>query len=135
MFLFSFLQCISDLPRHTMSFSQKLTILFAPIHGVGHVNACLGIAEKLRDRGHKVVFATPNDWKGNFEPQKFLEECYSTQQKFAKETKTTECDDAWGEIASKFAPALAMSPEDQIGNFLVPIVKEYEGNRNILNQN
>ena len=36
---------------------DKMTVLFAPLDFHGHVNACHGIAEELRDRGHTVVFA------------------------------------------------------------------------------
>ncbi len=44
---------------------QKLTVLFAPIEGVGHVNACIGIAEVLKERGHKIVFAVSDLWSEN----------------------------------------------------------------------
>ena len=54
--------------------SQKLTILFAPMDGVGHVNACIGVAERLRDRGHKIVFAIGIGWKGKLEKEGFIEE-------------------------------------------------------------
>ena len=42
---------------------KKLTILFTPVDAVGHVNACIGLAERLRDRGHKIVFAVSKTWK------------------------------------------------------------------------
>ncbi len=46
--------------------SKKLTILFSPLDGYGHVNACTGVAEALRDRGHRIVFAIDKSWKGNY---------------------------------------------------------------------
>ena len=36
--------------------TKKLTVLVTPVEGVGHVNASVGIAERLRDRGHRIIF-------------------------------------------------------------------------------
>jgi hypothetical protein len=54
--------------------TKKLTILFAPVEGVGHVNACIGLAESLRDRGHKIVFAIDESFKGKLINYGFVEE-------------------------------------------------------------
>ncbi|XP_054167620.1 uncharacterized UDP-glucosyltransferase YojK-like [Oppia nitens] len=43
---------------------QKLTVLFAPAQGMGHIGACHGLAELVRDRGHRVVFAMDIQFKG-----------------------------------------------------------------------
>ncbi|CAG2100257.1 unnamed protein product [Medioppia subpectinata] len=42
--------------------NQKLTVLFAPINYVGPINTSIGLGEVLRDSGHRVVFATTNEW-------------------------------------------------------------------------
>jgi len=57
--------------------SKKLTILFYPVSGVGHVNACIGLAECLRDRGHEIVFAVDQSWKGKLIGYGFIEEILS----------------------------------------------------------
>jgi UDP:flavonoid glycosyltransferase YjiC (YdhE family) len=44
--------------------SKKFTILFVPLDDSGHVNACIGLAECLRDRGHKIVVAIDPTFKG-----------------------------------------------------------------------
>jgi len=54
--------------------SKKLTILFVPVEGVGHVNACIGLAECLRDRGHKIVFVIDHSFKGKLINYGFIEE-------------------------------------------------------------
>ena len=54
--------------------SRKLTILFAPMDGVGHVNACIGLAEVLQSRGHKIVFAVSKLYKGKLTFYGFQEE-------------------------------------------------------------
>ncbi|CAG2167328.1 unnamed protein product [Oppiella nova] len=43
---------------------RSLNVLFIPMDGTGHVNACLGIAEQLIESGHKVSFLMNNQWRG-----------------------------------------------------------------------
>jgi UDP:flavonoid glycosyltransferase YjiC (YdhE family) len=101
--------------------SIALTFLFVPADATGHFNACLGLAEQLRDRGHRVVFATPNDWKGKLEPQGFIEECYLTAEPVPEDQKGEKYNDTWGELIAKIAPTLAMSSEDQITSLMAPM--------------
>ena len=54
--------------------SSKLTILFAPMDGVGHVNACIGLAEPLQSRGHKIIFVVEEAYKGKLAQYGFHEE-------------------------------------------------------------
>ena len=44
--------------------ANKKTILFAPMNGWGHINACLGIAQELLSRGHRVVWAIDRGFEG-----------------------------------------------------------------------
>ena len=44
--------------------AKKLKILFLPIDAIGHVNAAIGQAEVLIDRGHTVIFAINEQWRG-----------------------------------------------------------------------
>jgi len=54
--------------------SRNLTILFVSVEGVGHVNACIGLAECLRDRGHKIVFTVDKTFEGKLIRYGFIEE-------------------------------------------------------------
>jgi len=54
--------------------SKKLTLLFVPFNDLGHLNACIGLAECLRDRGHKFVFAIDPTFKGKLISYRFIEE-------------------------------------------------------------
>ncbi|XP_054152690.1 NDP-glycosyltransferase YjiC-like [Oppia nitens] len=47
---------------------KSLKILVVPIQGVGHVNACLGVAQVLIDAGHRVMFTVHQDWCGKLKP-------------------------------------------------------------------
>ncbi|CAG2109766.1 unnamed protein product, partial [Medioppia subpectinata] len=53
---------------------KKLTILFAPVEGMGRVNACVGLAERLRERGHRIVFAVDASYRGKLVGFGFEEE-------------------------------------------------------------
>ena len=43
---------------------KKLNILFFSIEGTGHMNACIGVAQALKDAGHRIQFAISDQWKG-----------------------------------------------------------------------
>lgn len=43
---------------------DRLVVLFLPMDAVGHVNACVGLAQVLVDSGHRVLFAVKSGWKG-----------------------------------------------------------------------
>jgi UDP:flavonoid glycosyltransferase YjiC (YdhE family) len=60
---------------------EHLTILFAPVDAVGHVNACIGIAEVLRDRGHRIVFAISDNWREKLKVFGFEEELIELSKK------------------------------------------------------
>ncbi|KAH9408018.1 hypothetical protein TYRP_011671 [Tyrophagus putrescentiae] len=53
---------------------RKLTILFVPLDGYGHINACVGIAERLLAHGHRAVFALEQAWKGKASRYEGVEE-------------------------------------------------------------
>ena len=54
--------------------TKMLSKMFVTIDAVGHVNACIGLAERLRDRGHKITFVVPKNWKGKLVNYGFVEE-------------------------------------------------------------
>jgi UDP:flavonoid glycosyltransferase YjiC (YdhE family) len=89
---------------------------------VGHINACLGLAEQLRGRGHSVVFATPNDWNGRFQSKGFIEECYWTPDPERENKDRGKYNyDKFGELVAKLAPSLAMTSKEQITHLLLPM--------------
>jgi UDP:flavonoid glycosyltransferase YjiC (YdhE family) len=101
---------------------QKLTILFAPIDAVGHVNACIGIAEVLKERGHKIVFAISDMWSGKLTKYGFEEEIT-----LFKENKTTE-DPAkyWADFVKKTGFFGSIPPIEKITNMsgFVEVINE-----------
>ena len=54
--------------------TKKLTILFVPLSAVGHINSSIGIGEILLSRGHRIIFAVDQTFKGMFIKRGFEEE-------------------------------------------------------------
>lgn len=54
--------------------TRKLKILVAPMFGVGHVNATIGIAQSLKERGHQVVYVLDQSFEGQLVKYGFEEE-------------------------------------------------------------
>ena len=44
--------------------SKKLKILFSAIEAVGHMNACVGLAQVLIASGHECIFSISKHWEG-----------------------------------------------------------------------
>jgi len=93
--------------------ASKLTILFATVDAYGHFNACIGLAEPLRDRGHRVVFAVPNGWYGKLSKLGFEEEWYSTQGVSDPQSVSPPAAQSIARV-QQMAECMAMCPEDQI---------------------
>jgi UDP:flavonoid glycosyltransferase YjiC (YdhE family) len=53
---------------------HPLTILFMPESAYGPTNQCVGLGDQLRRRGHRVVFASEESWKGKLEAMGFEED-------------------------------------------------------------
>ncbi|CAG2116713.1 unnamed protein product, partial [Medioppia subpectinata] len=73
-------ELIENLKSVDSEMAKKLTILFAPVVGVGHVNACIGLAEVLLSRGHKIVFVIENSFAGKLSPFGFIEEVFASEE-------------------------------------------------------
>ncbi len=54
--------------------AQKLAILFLPMDAVGHVYTCICIAQVLRDRRHRIVFALSHNLRQMLKIYGFEEE-------------------------------------------------------------
>ena len=52
---------------------RKLNVFFYSMDSVGHVNACLGLAQELAKRGHNITFFTTKAFEGHFKKWNFNE--------------------------------------------------------------
>ena len=53
--------------------SKPLKIFFFAIDGIGHLNACVGMAQALAQRGHTITFLLNEGFKGQFAKYGFEE--------------------------------------------------------------
>ena len=60
--------------------SKSLTILVTPMEGVGHVNACVGIAQCLKSRGHRIVFVVEKSYESRLLSYGFEEEILDNEK-------------------------------------------------------
>jgi hypothetical protein len=91
---------------------EHLTILFAPLDAVGHVNACIGIAQVLRDRGHRIVFAISDNWKETLK-------IYGFEEEIIELSESKEIEDPakfWAQVIVKTGLLNSLSPIEKMKN-------------------
>ena len=86
----------------------KKVIMFTPMDSHGHINSCIGVAEALLNKGHRIVFVLNTAWKGRLAKYGFEEELFSTDDKDDNEEYWQLC---WAENGGKIYGA---DPYDQI---------------------
>ncbi|WNG79663.1 glycosyltransferase [Mycobacterium sp. ITM-2016-00316] len=99
--------------------SQALTIMFWPESAYGPTNQCIGVAAKLRDRGHTIVFAAESSWAGKIAKYGFIEELVD----LAAPVEGAEDGDAgqfWTDFIAETAPEFAKPTSDQLATFIGP---------------
>ncbi len=99
--------------------SQALTIMFWPESAYGPTNQCIGVAAKLRDRGHTIVFAAESSWAGKIAKYGFIEELVD----LAAPVEGAEDGDAgqfWTDFIAETAPEFAKPTFAQLETFIGP---------------
>ena len=94
--------------------STKKTILFAPMNAWGHINACLGIAQELLSRGHRVVWALDCSFEGKLSSFGFEEMLIG---------KVEDSDDGkeyWARFMTEKCKYLKQDPLTVFREFTVP---------------
>jgi UDP:flavonoid glycosyltransferase YjiC (YdhE family) len=86
--------------------NNKLTVLFAPLDGWGHINACHGLAEELHRRGHRVIFAIDVAFKGKLTRYGFEEVLHS----LPPDPNADPNIDFWADFIVKHKDDLKRSP-------------------------
>nr|XP_046909101.1 UDP-glycosyltransferase UGT4-like [Dermatophagoides farinae] len=92
-------------------------ILFVPVNGVGHVNACIGIAKPMIRRGHRIAFFVEKTYKGKIKKLGFEE--YYYEPSFFADKKDIKNIKNPGESAAQWLVAKCI-----IGN--TDIIKQLE---------
>lgn len=115
--------------------SRPLTVLFMPESAYGPTNNCIGIGTVLRNRGHRVVFASEASWGGKLEPLGFEEDLVELAPSAGvPETSgaglgdtagaSTHASDGagqfWTDFVKETAPAFRLSTFEQLERFVQP---------------
>ncbi len=79
-----------------------MTVMFTPLNLVGPMNSAIGMAEVLKDSGHRIVFAVKSDWSGKLKKYGFEEEIIGTNSQFdskgSQERNATQYSKLFGHI-------------------------------------
>jgi MGT family glycosyltransferase len=99
--------------------TEPLTVMLWPESAYGPTNQCIGLAAKLRDRGHTIVFAAESSWAGKIERFGFIEELVD----LAEPAENADGEDAgqfWTDFIAETSPEFAKPTIEQIKTFIQP---------------
>jgi MGT family glycosyltransferase len=100
---------------------RPLTILFMPESAYGPTNNCVGIADVLRRRAHRIVFAAEASWAGKLEPLGFTEDLVNLA-----EPADTEEDAGrfWKDFIANTAAEFRRPTIEQLETWIKPVWEE-----------
>ncbi len=99
--------------------TDQRTFLFMPESAYGPTNNCIGIADVLRKRGHRVVFAAEASWAGKLGPLGFDEDLVD----LAPPPEGDDDQDAgqfWTDYITATAPEFRKPTIEQLATFVQP---------------
>lgn len=94
-----------------MSADKKLTVLVIPLDGFGHINACVAVSQQLAQRGHRVVFALEQAWKGTVSKYEGLQEVHFTDP---TRDPTLKANEYWFEFMLSFRKGFGLDPVEAL---------------------
>ncbi|UXA15978.1 glycosyltransferase [Mycobacterium sp. SMC-4] len=98
---------------------QALTIMFWPESAYGPTNQCIGVAAKLRARGHTIVFAAESSWAGKIAPLGFIEELVDLSPPVDGD-QDADPGQFWTDFIAETAPEFAKPTIEQLETFIKP---------------
>lgn len=96
-----------------------LTVLFLPESAYGPTNQCIGLGAVLRERGHRVVFASESSWAGRLSPLGFTERLVDLAPPPAGDTEV-DAGRFWTDFIAETAPEFRKSTTEQLETFVQP---------------
>ena len=99
--------------------TPPLTIMFWPESAYGPTNQCIGLAAKLRDRGHTIVFAAESSWAGKLAPLGFVEELVDLAVP-AEGAAEEDAGKFWTDFIAETAPEFRKPTIEQLQTFVAP---------------
>ena len=102
--------------------STPRTFLFMPESAYGPTNNCIGIANVLRERGHRVVFAAERSWEGKLDTLGFEEDLVDLAPPPEPDPEGVEPDAGqfWIDFIRDTAPEIRKPTIEQLATFIQP---------------
>ncbi len=100
---------------------RPLTIMMVPESAYGPTNNCVGIADMLRRRGHRVVFAAEASWKGRLEALGFEEDLIDLGPPAAGDGDPGQF---WKDYIAQTAPEFRKPTIEQLETWIKPVFEE-----------
>jgi MGT family glycosyltransferase len=107
--------------------SDRKTFLFMPESAYGPTNNCIGIANVLRRRGHRVVFAAEASWRGKLTAIGFEEDLVDLAPPAAEAATGNDLDGEasagqyWKDFVAATAPEFRKPTIEQLQTVIKPI--------------
>jgi len=102
--------------------SDRKTFLFMPESAYGPTNNCIGIANVLRERGHRVVFAAEASWRGELTALGFEEDLVDLAPPAASEgADEAGAGQYWKDFVRDTAPEFRKPTIQQLQTVIKPI--------------
>ncbi|WP_159805496.1 glycosyltransferase [Cellulomonas citrea] len=101
--------------------NQPRTFLFMPESAYGPTNNCIGIADELVRRGHRVVFAAESSWAGRLTPYGFEEELVDFAPPPPEDAGEQDAGQYWRDFVRDTAPQFRRSTREQLETVIAPI--------------
>ena len=99
--------------------SEKLTILFMPESAYGPTNQCIGLGYRLKQRGHRVVFAAEASWRGKLEALGFEEDLVDLAPP-ADNADEQDAGQFWKDFIRETSPEFRKPTLEQLETFIKP---------------
>ncbi len=98
---------------------DKLTVLFLPESAYGPTNQCIGLANLLLERGHRVVFTSESSWAGKLEALG-IEERLVDLAPADPDAGDGDAGQFWTDFIAETAPEFRKSTTEQLETFVKP---------------
>ncbi|MGD9998637.1 MAG: glycosyltransferase [Ilumatobacteraceae bacterium] len=96
------------------------TFLFMPESAYGPTNNCIGIGHRLRERGHRVVFAAEASWAGKLEALGFEEDLVHLAPPPADDEPEQDAGQFWTDFIRDTSPEFRKPTIEQLSTFVQP---------------
>jgi MGT family glycosyltransferase len=100
--------------------TETRTFLFMPESAYGPTNNCIGIANVLRERGHRIVFAAESSWAGKLEALGFEEDLVDLAPPDADASEDQDAGQFWTDFIRETAPEFRKPTIEQLETFVQP---------------